>query len=162
MRKLVSVFLIIALLGGLAVAANAHAQEYVTYAQFGAVGDGVTCDFDAIIAAHEYANEHDLPVRVDSGTYFIGASSETAIIQTNTDWTGASFIIDNSNLPENYKGPKIFADFNRAFTNEAYVEKYPYMITEEVNIKNMTIKSGKPYLVSNNQFMFQNVRIEER
>ena len=71
-------------------------------------------------------------------------------------------VINDGNPPDDYPGPKIFANFNRAFTSEAYVEKYPYVITEEVEIKNMTIKSGKPYLVSNNQFMFRNVRITKR
>ena len=33
------------------------------------------------------------------------------------------------------------------------------MLTKEVEIRNLTIKSGKPILVSNNQFMFRNVKI---
>jgi hypothetical protein len=71
-------------------------------------------------------------------------------------------IIDDSNHPEDYQGPKIFAPFNRAYTNEAFVEKYPYVITEEVEISNLTIKSGKPLIVSNNSFMFRNVKITEK
>jgi len=71
-------------------------------------------------------------------------------------------VINDSNSPANYQGPKIFADFNRAFTSEEYVEKYPYIITEEVEIRNLTIKSGKPFVVSNNPFMFRNVKITER
>ena len=35
----------------------------ITYEQFGAKADGVTDDMPAIIAAHNYANEHNLPVR---------------------------------------------------------------------------------------------------
>ena len=31
-------------------------KNYVTYEEFGAVGDGVTDDFVAIYKAHEYAN----------------------------------------------------------------------------------------------------------
>jgi len=100
MRKLISVLLICVLvIAGFAVAAHANPAAYVTYAQFGAVGDGETCDFDAIIAAHAYANEHGLPVRVNAGTFYIGESGRTAIIQTSTDWTGASFIINNTNVP---------------------------------------------------------------
>ena len=38
-------------------------MEFITYERFGARGDGKTDDIDAIIAAHEYANEHNLPVR---------------------------------------------------------------------------------------------------
>jgi len=71
-------------------------------------------------------------------------------------------VINDSNPPSNYRGPKIFSDFNRAFTNEEYVEKYPYIITEEIEIHNLTIKSGKPYILSNNPFMFRKVKITEK
>ena len=69
--------------------------------------------------------------------------------------------INDSNPPDNYQGPKIFANFNNAYTSEAFVEKYPYVITREVEIRNLTIKSGKPYVISNNQFMFRNVKIKK-
>ena len=39
----------------------------VTYAEFGAVGDGKTDDFDAIIAAHNFANKMGLPVKAEKG-----------------------------------------------------------------------------------------------
>ena len=70
-------------------------------------------------------------------------------------------VINDNNPVDNYTGPKIFATFNRDNTNEEYIEKYPYVITKEINIKNLTIKSGKKYLISNNPFMFRNVRITE-
>jgi len=70
-------------------------------------------------------------------------------------------IIHDNNTPDNYRGPKIFADFNRAFTSEEFVEKYPYVITEELEIKNLTTKSGKPPIISNNQFMFRNVIVRD-
>ena len=73
--------------------------EGVYYSDFGAVGDGVTDDFDAIIAAHEYANANNLPVFADEGaTYYIGITDEPAIIRTSTTWTGATFIVDDRNL----------------------------------------------------------------
>jgi len=71
-------------------------------------------------------------------------------------------VIDDSNVPNNYQGPKIFASFNNTYTSEEYVEQYPYVITEEVEMKALTIKSGKPYIISYNPFMFRNVRIEEK
>ena len=71
-------------------------------------------------------------------------------------------VIDDSNSVSNYLGPKIFATFNPEYTSEAYQEQYPYIITKEIEISNLTIKSGKPYLISNHQFMFRNVRITER
>jgi len=72
-----------------------------------------------------------------------------------------NLLINDTNPPDNYAGPKIFAVFNNAYRNEEFVEKYPYVITKEVEIRNLTVKSGKPYLVSNNPFMFRNVRITD-
>jgi hypothetical protein len=71
-------------------------------------------------------------------------------------------VIHDVNPPNNYRGPKIFANFNGAYTSEEFVEKFPCVITEEVEIKNLTIISGKPYHISNNPFMFRNVKITER
>ena len=70
-------------------------------------------------------------------------------------------VINDSNPPDNYPGPKFFTNFNNAYTSGAFVEKYPYVITKEVVIRNMSIKSGKSYLVSNNPFMFRDVRITD-
>jgi hypothetical protein len=71
-------------------------------------------------------------------------------------------VIHDMNPPNNYRGPKIFANFNGAYTNEEFIEKYPYVVTEEIEIKNLTIKSDKPFIISNNPFMFRNVRITEK
>jgi len=102
MRKIISIALICLLtVTSLTVGAMALEPQavYVTYEEFGAVGDGETCDFDAIIAAHAYANTNDLPVRAcDDAIYYIGESGRTAIIQTNTYWGDAQFIIDNATL----------------------------------------------------------------
>ena len=72
----------------------------VTYEQFGAVGDGVTDDFAAIRAAHAYANERGLDVHAKGGaTYYIHTTNgESAVVQTNTYWNGAKFIIDDSGI----------------------------------------------------------------
>ena len=88
--------------GAIIPLAIASERQYVTYSEFGAVGDGVTDDFDAIIATHKAANELGLPVKADAdATYYIGDSSQTAIIQTDTDWAGAKFIIDDSKVDAN-------------------------------------------------------------
>ena len=71
-------------------------------------------------------------------------------------------VINDLNPGNNYPGPKIFAPFNNENKSEAFVEKYPYTVTKEVEIKNLTIKSGKSYIISNNQYMFRNVKITER
>jgi len=68
-------------------------------------------------------------------------------------------VINDSNPGQNYQGPKIFASFNNAYTSEAYTEQYPYVITEEVEIKKLTVASGKPLLTSSNRFMFRNVKV---
>jgi hypothetical protein len=81
------------------------ANGIVTYADFGAIGDGKTDDMAAIAAAHEFANQHRLNVRADDGaTYYIGGHAITAIIQTDTDFGTASFIIDDTEV-ENRSAP---------------------------------------------------------
>ncbi|MDP1814220.1 MAG: hypothetical protein Q8K92_07190 [Leadbetterella sp.] len=73
--------------------------KIVKYSDFGAKGDGKTDDIEAIIAAHAYANEHNLKVKADdNATYYIGGKDRTAIIQTDTEFGNASFIIDDSNV----------------------------------------------------------------
>ena len=100
MKKiLASALACLLILTGLATGAMAleGEQAYVTYEEFGAVGDGVTDDFDAILAAHAYANEQDLPVRADpAAAYYIAQTGKTATIQTSTDWNTAKFVIDYS------------------------------------------------------------------
>jgi hypothetical protein len=76
-----------------------QSMDYITYEAHGAAGDGVTDDFDAIIAAHAAANERGLSVRANPGaTYYIGGGPRTAEIQTDTDWGGAKFIIDDTQV----------------------------------------------------------------
>ncbi len=67
--------------------------------------------------------------------------------------------IDDSNHPENYQGPAIFANINPEMTDDTYKEKFPYVITKEVRLKNVTTASGKPLRVSDNPFMFRNVKV---
>jgi len=77
----------------------------VRYSDFGAKGDGKTDDIDAIVATHAFANLYDLFVKADAGvTYYIGGKELTAIIQTNTDFGTATFIIDDTNV-ENRNAP---------------------------------------------------------
>ena len=67
--------------------------------------------------------------------------------------------IDDSNHPENYQGPAIFADFNPQMTDQSYQEKYPYVKTREVILQNVTTKSGKALRVSDNPFLFGDVKV---
>jgi hypothetical protein len=68
--------------------------------------------------------------------------------------------IDDSNHPDDYKGPAIFADFNPKMTNDSFVEKFPYVITREVILRNVTVASGKAMRLSNNPFMFRDVKVK--
>lgn len=68
--------------------------------------------------------------------------------------------IDDTNHPVGYDGPAIFANFNPQMNDSAYKEKFPYVITKVVTLKNVTTSSGKPLRVSNNSFMFRDVKIE--
>lgn len=113
--------------------------KYVTYETYGAKGDGVTDDSDAIFAAHEYANENNLPVKATTGkTYLIKkAGNKTAIIKTDTDWTGATFIIDDSALSNVNERNFIFSVRDKYsvpplyFVSDLYKEAYA--------------KQGKPF-----------------
>ncbi len=77
-----------------------NTKNKVFYSDFGAIGDGVADDFAAIKAAHDYANEKKLPVFADKGaTYYINRTGGALIrIKTDTDWSGASFTIDDRNI----------------------------------------------------------------
>ena len=66
--------------------------------------------------------------------------------------------IDDSSHPDDYQGPAIFANFNPDMTDKSYVEKFPYVKTREVILKNVTTASGKPLRLSDNTFMFKDVK----
>jgi hypothetical protein len=75
------------------------AKNLVSYSDFGASGDGKTDDLDAITATHAFANMHSLSVKANDGaTYYIGGKNRPVVIQTDTDFGKASFIIDDTNV----------------------------------------------------------------
>jgi len=69
--------------------------------------------------------------------------------------------IDDASHPENYQGPAIFANFNPEMTDNSYREKYPYVKTKEVVLRNVTTVSGKAVRLSDNAFMFRDVKVIE-
>src|SRR5699024_1471658 len=73
----------------------ARIKNYVDYESFGTVGDGINDDGVQIRAAHNYANEHSLPVKVSSGNYYIKDTSQI-IIQTYTNFGESRIHIDES------------------------------------------------------------------
>ena len=81
-----------------------NAQDSViTYCTYGgAVGDGVADDFDAIEKTHKRANITGQTVVADPGkTFYMGQHFRTVSIQTDTVWTDATFIIDDSSILPN-------------------------------------------------------------
>lgn len=68
--------------------------------------------------------------------------------------------IDDSSHPSSYNGPAIFANFNPDMIDESYVEEFPYVINKGLLLKNVTVASGKPLRLSDNKFMFRDVKIE--
>ena len=67
--------------------------------------------------------------------------------------------IDDSQHPENYPGPAIFANFNPQMTDDSYREKFPYVVAKEVILRNVTTASGKALRISDNAFMFRDVKV---
>lgn len=67
--------------------------------------------------------------------------------------------IDDSKHPENYQGPAIFGNFNPDMTSDSYIEKFPYVKTKEVILRKVTTESGKTLRISDNPFMFKDVKI---
>jgi len=82
-----------------------HEISKIYYEDFGVKGDGRTDDYQAIKDAHDFANEGGQDVFGKAGaTYYIqstkgrSGSHASIVIQTNTNWCGAKFIIDDTNV----------------------------------------------------------------
>jgi hypothetical protein len=67
--------------------------------------------------------------------------------------------IDDSNHPEGYQGPAIFGNFNLEMNDASYHEKFTYVKTKEVILKNVTTSSGKELIMSENEVIFEGVRV---
>ena len=68
--------------------------------------------------------------------------------------------IDDSNHPEDYQGPAIFTNFNPQMTDDSYQEKFPYVRTREIVLRNVTTASGKALRISDNPFLFKDVKVD--
>ena len=118
---------------------NVH---YVCYEDFGAVGDGVTNDAEAILAAHNFAasDGYKKIVGTSGKTYYIGSMSATAPISCNVDWTGVKFIVDDKVITTADRGRPLFGVYgisSRSFTphNSAAIKA----INESGGIKNNNV-----------------------
>jgi hypothetical protein len=70
--------------------------------------------------------------------------------------------IEDSAHPENYNGPAIFSNFNPEMRDDSYQEKFPYIKTKQVTLNNITTASGKRVRVSDNTFMFKDVKVQTK
>ena len=105
MRKRIFAMTILCCLATTLLATAPAHRKYITYEEYGAVGDGIHDDQEAIVAAHKAANEQGLPVRATDGkTYYIGRGSKVAVIQTDVDFGKAHFIIDDV-VTDDYQAP---------------------------------------------------------
>lgn len=123
-------------------------ENNVKYSEFGAVGDGKTDDFEAIKAAHEYANEHGVAVKADRGAkYYIGAVEDTVTVKTNVDWSGAEFFIDDKSAE-----PDSRVWWYPLFTVKSYSEpqriEIPLDFSLTSNQKKIGLSFEKPYLLA--------------
>jgi hypothetical protein len=67
--------------------------------------------------------------------------------------------IDDSKHPADYPGPAILANFNPNMNDDSYQEKFPYIRTREVILRDVTVASGKALKISDNPFMFKHVKV---
>jgi hypothetical protein len=95
------------------------ANGILRYSDFGAVGDGQNDDIDAIAATHAVANQHGLPVKADDGaSYYISGKTRTAVIQTDTDFGNAAFIIDDTDVRDHNENIFLVSSIHKPFRLE--------------------------------------------
>ena len=118
-------------------------KSFVTYEEFGAVGDGLTNDFEALLKTHEYANENGLEVRATpKKSYLITAANGKVIrIKTNTSWYDAEIIVDDTTLEKTNHDCTlpifiITSDYEPYEVEEKYINK----INENGGIRSSEIK----------------------
>lgn len=71
----------------------------IFYKDFGAIGNGIANDYEAIKKAHDYANLYGHHVVSEKrATYYIGNAPQSIIIRTNVNWSDSTFIIDDKNI----------------------------------------------------------------
>lgn len=94
-------------------------KNFVTYEEFGAVGDGKNDDMPAIVACHDFANANGLDVRAKDGAeYYIGGKAISAKIMTNTNFGTAKFTIDDRVVEDIHKYCFEVVSANEPFTPE--------------------------------------------
>lgn len=131
----------------------------VYYEDFGAVGDGVTCDFEAIHNAHMFANAGGQKVLSRLGAdavYYISAERfiETIPIKTDVDFCGATFLINDLGdsaytyrklalftLERDHEGNK-YGDYQLNYYDEESEEWITDGIIDDAKFRDVTISVG--------------------
>ncbi len=92
----------------------AEIKQFINYEMFGAKGDGVTDDSEAIRAAHIHANETYTEVKTDpTATYYIGVMDAPIPIMTNVDFGTSRFMVDDRELPLEKRTVPLFKVMSR-------------------------------------------------
>ena len=114
--------------------------EYTTevskiyYADYGVVGDGVADDYAAIKMAHDAANLDGYTVVAGEGRYNLGQHTAPIIIMTDVDFTGATFIIDDSKVEANSAVSKSNVFAVRSKQNEEIIYTIASLKAGQTNI----------------------------
>ena len=90
-----------------------------------------------------------------SDRYWIGLVVALAIERVTVE----NLRIEDADAPENYQGPTIFADFTPEMTDDRYLEKYPYVVTKEVVLRNVEATSTRRLRICNNDYLFRSTVI---
>ena len=69
--------------------------------------------------------------------------------------------IDTSNLEDDNKSISLFANFNPKMINEDFKEDFPYIRTKKVSIEDLSISGNQKLKLSENPFMFKDVKIKK-
>jgi hypothetical protein len=67
--------------------------------------------------------------------------------------------INDSNHPEPYQGPAIFSNFNPDMKDASYREAFPFIRSKEVILRNIHTASGMKLRLSDNPFLFKDVKV---
>lgn len=149
-----------AVIGDLSLTASDNYSKNIRdifYSDFGAKGDGVTDDVEAIRAAHVHANKTGQTVCADEGaTYYIGPMTNAITVRTDVNWKDAEFIIDDRfiNPEDEARSVKIFnvssGDSPKTYTastNKAIAEINAAAGIDASAIKKLDMGFGRPLML---------------
>jgi hypothetical protein len=69
--------------------------------------------------------------------------------------------IDDSAHKKGYQGPAVFGNFNPRMKDKSYQPPHPQTVSKLVAYRDLDIASGKPLRISENKFMFRDVKVHE-